>query len=328
MNFEIEVSGIDKDLFYINIKFENGETVKNVRSDNPTTEHMKKLLKLRNVKKYSRMKKSELFPIFREHFGNLIDRFLSKDEIITNKVIPKGSNCSKSGNAYEKVIFDIVNKCKNESGNPFNLQKLEELGGSSSTNDIVCLWNDIKIPIEIKKCKTPDWMQCSLKYDELNKCWTVGDKNKIPRNSALIFNSFLKEFSGKIFDGKVPGFFKEKISHSKWETLKDDYKDFYIDCPNDTINKLYLEKDCKYIQISDKGLYSLERDICNFDVPRFECEQQLRVRVKVHSRGSTGEVATLSVTISCKPKNILKMTPSPFSLDSIEKLPKNLKYDN
>ena len=49
---------------------------------------------------------------------------------------------------------------------------------------------------------------------------------------------------------------------------------YSINCPNDTIKKLYSEKDCNYIQISNKGLYHLGNDICEFNVAEFICEQQ------------------------------------------------------
>lgn len=51
-----------------------------------------------------------------------------------------------------------------------------------------------------------------------------------------------------------------------------DFNDMYIHCSNDIIKKLYSEKKCNYIQISEKGLYHLGNDICNFNVPEFICD--------------------------------------------------------
>ena len=78
----------------------------------------------------------------------------------------------------------------------------------------------------------------------------------------------------------------------------------YIDCPDDTIKQLYSKKGCAYIQISDKGLYSLGNDICEFNVPEFICEQQLRIRTKIHTRKNNKGFCKLSVNIACLPKNI------------------------
>ena len=95
---------------------------------------------------------------------------------------------------------------------------------------------------------------------------------------------------------------------------------------NDTIKKLYTEKGCKYIQISGKGLYHLGDDICDFKVPEFICDQELRIRTKIHKRKDKKGFCHLSVMAACKPININNIEDSKFSLDDKNKLPKNLIY--
>lgn len=86
-----------------------------------------------------------------------------------NTKLPKGSQCSVSGNDYEKKIYNICKNC-NINNKPFNTQKEEELAGSSSKNDIECNFiNEKDIGIEIKKSKSPDWMQCCIKYNNKTK---------------------------------------------------------------------------------------------------------------------------------------------------------------
>jgi hypothetical protein len=249
---------------------------------------------------------------------NLIDLF-------DKKLSVKGSKCSVEGNKYEKKIFDIVSKCYNKDNNKkFNTQDINELGGSSAVNDIVCNWNDEKdIPIEIKKEKSPDYMQVSLKY--IDKKYVPTTKNKIPDESKEIFLNLIKD--KKIFNNKIPPFLIKNITHEEWIKLKkesNDFHDIYFDCENDTIKKLYSAKKCKYIQISNKGLYYLGEDICNFNVPEFICDQECRIRIKVHHKKTTKGFAQLSIMMSCKPKLIKNLTKSQFSLDDINKLPKNL----
>jgi hypothetical protein len=107
------------------------------------------------------------------------------------------------------------------------------------------------------------------------------------------------------------------ITHEEWvKTKKEttDYNDIYIDCPNDTIMKLYSEKYCSYIQISEKGLYHLGNDICDFKVPAFICEQRLRVRTKIHEKKKNKNgFCKLSVTIACQPKKIKNLINSEYS---------------
>ena len=119
------------------------------------------------------------------------------------------------------------------------------------------------------------------------------------------------------------------ITHQDWLQIKkntNDFNDFYLDCPNDTIKKLYSEKGCFYIQISNIGLYHLGNDICGFNVPEFTCEQQLRVRTKIHTTKNSKGFCKLSVTISCQPKTVKNIIKSIYSLDNISRLPKNLLY--
>ena len=241
--------------------------------------------------------------------------------------VSKGKQCSIEGILYEKVIFNITKKCKLDGKDIFfNTQDEKELGGSGADNDIVCNFNKEKdLPIEIKKKKTPDWMQCCLKY--IDNKWTSTTHSKIPEKSRDIFNKLIEDIN--LYDGEVPPFIGNKMTHGEWVKIKQTgkFKDFYKNIPNDTIKKIYKEKGCYYIQVSDKGLYHLGEDICNFGVPEFICDQEIRIRTKVHTRKDKKGFCHLSVMAACKPKDVNKLNPSPFSLDKIEKLPKNLKLD-
>lgn len=241
----------------------------------------------------------------------------------------KGKNCSIKGKEYEIEIYNIVNKCKLYD-KYFNTQLIHELGGCTHKNDIQCnLLNTNDIGIEIKKYNSPDWMQCSLKYNEVDNKWVGSLKNVIPDSCKLIFEDIISEHN--LFNGKIPPFITKDITHEEWIKIKKETKDFndiYIDCPNDTIQKLYREKKCNYIQISKKGLYHLGEDICHFNVPEFKCEQQLRIRTKIHTKYNNKGFCKLSVTVACQPKNIKKIENSKFSLDDILKLPLNLIHDS
>jgi hypothetical protein len=155
-------------------------------------------------------------------------------------------NFSINGKKYEIIIFLI-----------FNTQNVTDIGGCSINNDIECNYIiERDIPIEIKKSNTPDWMQCSLKFDIINNKWIGSLHNKIPTLSKNIFEELL---SDKIlFNGKIPIFMTNDITYDEWIEIKkdtNDFNDMYFDCPNDTIKKLYNYKNCLYIQISNKGLF-------------------------------------------------------------------------
>jgi hypothetical protein len=239
----------------------------------------------------------------------------------------KGLVCSISGKKYEFEVYNVVKKIK-LNGNMFNTQNEYELGGCSSKNDIECNMNSLRdVSIEIKKLKTPDWMQCSLKYDNTNNKWLGSPKNKIPEASKKVVEDLISTTT--LFNGNIPPFMLKDITHEEWKKIKNettDFNDIYIDCPSDTIMKLYSGKGCSYIQISDKGLYHLGNDICDFKVPPFICEQRLRIRTKIHERKNKKGFCKLSVTIACQPKNINNLVNSEYSLDNKMTLPINLIY--
>lgn len=90
----------------------------------------------------------------------------------------RGDGCSRSGNKYERMIYDIVSNTL-IGGNKFNTQYPYQLGGSLASIDIVCNYtNENDIGIEIKKSRTPDWCQCSLKFDKENERWIASNRGK------------------------------------------------------------------------------------------------------------------------------------------------------
>lgn len=50
----------------------------------------------------------------------------------------------------------------------------------------------------------------------------------------------------------------------------------------------------------------------------------MRVRIKIHNKKGKNGFCSLSVTASCKPKNIKQLVKSQYSLDDINKLPNSL----
>jgi hypothetical protein len=238
----------------------------------------------------------------------------------------KGANCSKQGNKYEEQVLNVINKTylNNEK---FSTQNKCDLGGSTCGIDLLCNFKGKNIGIEVKKYNTPDWMQVSLKYDKDDKRWYCATNNKIPESSKMVFEKIIQGIL--LFDGKVPPFFDKLLTHEEWLKIKkdsNDWKDCYIDIPEDTIKKIYAEKGCQYIQISEYGLYHLGNDTCQFGVQEFIIPQRLRIRIKVHTRKTIKGFCKLSVMAACQPIKIKTLNKSIYSLDNKIKLPTNLIY--
>ena len=241
---------------------------------------------------------------------------------------PRGSQCSVNGSIYEKKIYNIV-KDTFIHDKRFNTQDINELAGSSSKNDIECNYmGDKNVGIEAKKKNTPDWMQCSIKWNKISQRWDVTNKSKIPVECRDIFNKLINNIN--LYDGEVPPFMEKSLTHDEWIKIKRDTKkwdDVYIDIPPDSISRLYHAKGCNYIQISGGyGLYHLGTDVCKFNVPLFDIEQRLRFRTKIHTRRNKNGYCVLSVIVACQPKDINKIAHSQYSLDDKDKLPESLIY--
>lgn len=224
-----------------------------------------------------------------------------------------------SGRGYERLVYNIMRKCT-INGNKALLSK-SKIGGNTHHNDIILRDN---IGIEVKRYTSPDWMQCSLKYDQNANRWQGSDNSKIPETSKSIFNTILKDID--LYDNDRPPL----LEYNKWKEMKaltNKWNDVYVDIPSDTIRRVYKEKNCYYIQISNGyGLYHLGEDIYNFKVPIFDIEQRLRIRIKVHKICDKNGNCSLSIMAACQPKNIRTIVESPYSLDKLNRLPKELKY--
>lgn len=244
----------------------------------------------------------------------------------------KGFGCSQSGKQYEYLVHVVVQQVQ-LNGTQFNTQTKEQLGGCGADHDILCNNGVYTVPIEIKKINTPDWMQCSIRYNADTGRWQGSERNKIPEKSKQIFENLLSSMTTPLFHGKIPPFILQDITHEEWIKIKqetDDFNDVYMECPRDTIQQLYSYKGCNYIQISEKGLYHLGTDPCNFGVPEFLCDQQLRIRTKIHTTRNKKGFCKLSVIVACQPKSpkIVDLPVSHYTLDNVSRLPANLTAVN
>lgn len=234
----------------------------------------------------------------------------------------KGSLSSKNGKQYEKQCWNIL-RFTSINDEPFNLQNVDELGGSSSKCDLICTNKSRKIGIEVK-CNSTEFMQAKLNFNEDIKQWEPSNTGKNPEECAKIFASIVKDKN--IFGNKIPIFDIKSFTNEEWLYHKklNNYNDLYFDISDDTIQKLYSAKHCSYIQIKGCGLYHLGVDSLNFLVPYFDIGKQLlRVRVKTHKTTPL----SLSITASCVPYDMKKnLKHSKYSLDDKDKLPSVLKY--
>lgn len=81
-----------------------------------------------------------------------------------------------------------------------------------------------------------------------------------------------------------------------------------IDVHQETISNIYAKNYIDYIQIRDYGLYHTGRNIANFNVPLFQCEQEIHFIPYFANKN-------IHLLMSLKPKNINQIKKSQYSLD-------------
>lgn len=229
------------------------------------------------------------------------------------------------GRLYERQVYNVCRKLINPKGKPFCSMREQEVGKTSK--DLECnYYSHQDVGIEIKKQKAPDWMQMSIcKKNERE--WVSKGKGhmKIPYEAKTILEDLLY---GKPLYLEDPPFMEKYLSYEEWIPYKPSYKDLYIPCPPSTISDVYRAKKCQYIQVSEYGLYHTGEDVCHFGVPYFECEQRLRIRIKIHkaciSYGKNKGKMIASVIVSPQPRDIRVLEKSPFTLDHKMGIPQNL----
>jgi hypothetical protein len=231
--------------------------------------------------------------------------------------------CSINGKAYECKIWENCIKLKTKYNENFCKLDKNQLGGCSNRYDIVCHYNKKPVNIEIKKHNSPDWTQMTL-YPIKGK-WKAKKNSKVP---LLTKNLFEKIINQKKYIS-IPKKLFNNLTHSQLKIFRKKYfKDIYINCPSNVICNLYKFKGCHYIQISKYGLYHLGDDICNFNVPLFNCNTRLRIRIKVHCSkikiGKNKGKIRASIVVAARPINMYKMKKSGYSLDGELNYPPNL----
>lgn len=258
--------------------------------------------------------------------SRLSEFFTIKNAKPPTSLSPKGSMCSVKGSQYEQKVWKV---CR-EIG--FCKRSVDCLAGSSGKADIICHFKGKPIQIEIKKSGAPDWGQASLKpmfqKTGLRQTPDPPEQNVfqwVPKNKHRnTISEILKE--QMLFAGRIPPFFERKLTHKEWLQIKQSkegqvFRDHYFNCPPDTIAQIYQGKGCSYIQISDRGLYHTGVDVCGFGVPKFECPQRIRVRIKIHGRCNASGFMSASVTAAAQPTDLADLGRSPFSLDSLGEAP-------
>ncbi len=261
-------------------------------------------------------------PLLIQFSKDLLTQVANDYQLSSSKLISRYISCgpAASGNAYERLVHSVISKCIYQ-GERFCTQTAAELGGSGAGQDHQCIMG---VNIESKKYPNPDWTQITLTHNGTH--WVCSKGRKLQPAVREEFNRILGNIH--LWNGYIPSFIHEPITHEKWIQEKIHFRDVYIPCDSIQISTFYRKKGSAYIQVSNgKGLYHTGEDPLGLGVPVFECPQHIRIRVKVHGTKNKKGYSTLSVTASCLPVSDISNV-SPYSLDNSKRLPPSIIYDH
>jgi hypothetical protein len=189
----------------------------------------------------------------------------------------KKNTSFKSGSAYENKVYDVLRK---------RFTDVSEPAGASSKCDITV---NGCVNIEIK-----------------NKgAFEGGSVKLVPSEKGMIIEKDCvhKYILGSkiIYDGEILPWSEGKRSMSDWRLKRKIFmNDIYIDAPRDSISMYYRSKKVDYIQIEGLGLYCVDKDVLNLNVPKFECDVKLRIRCTKHMKNGISTDITAALQFDRK----------------------------
>jgi hypothetical protein len=173
---------------------------------------------------------------------------------------------------------------------------LSYYGGSDNTApDGEFLYKGKIYKVEYKLDMKADFGQSTLDYDKKKNRWYVTGKNtkeglqiqELMRGAGV--ENLINSNQGWKKSG-IPNKFNVEYRVTK-QQAKEDYEEFpnkYVRIDRNSVNKYYAEKDTYYIQIGNYGLYYMEDNPADLDIPKFLPDLRVRMRLKAGGSGLNG----------------------------------------
>lgn len=190
------------------------------------------------------------------------------------KSIPEGKN---KGIKYEDYISQILGNKGLTDGTT---------GGASNKPDVYTNFNDVTIPLEVKKDLSADFAQIELRWDSSSGFYySEKSQNSVFRQFLIDETSFLDKINDTWTDIPIK-FTKTNYTIEDLESDLDHFPDIKATIDATLIEEFYTSKNpsVNYMQIGTKGFYYLKENICSLRADKLVGEAILRARVKTRSR--------------------------------------------
>jgi len=187
----------------------------------------------------------------------------------------------------------------------------------------------VNFKIEYKLDITADLGQASLDYNMKTKKWIITGKNTpeaIEIQKLMIAAGVETMINSAEGWGSLgpPNKYKVSAVDKKTKVTKkqaeDDYKNFsnkFIVIKKGAVNKYYAAKHNYYIQIGEKGFYYMQSNPADLDIPRFNPDLRVRVRLKAGGSGLQGsDYWNYRFSVALQAVNAKQIPKSSHSLDT------------
>lgn len=173
---------------------------------------------------------------------------------------------------------------------------LNYYGGSDNTApDGEFLYKGKPYKVEYKLDMKADFGQATLDHDLKKKKWVITGKNtpeskeiqELMRGAGV--ENLINSPKGWKQSG-IPNKFRVKDKVTKAQA-KEDYEYFgnkYVKIDSTAVNKYYAKKKTYYIQIGGFGLYYMDDNPADLDIPQFDPNLRVRMRLKAGGSGLNG----------------------------------------
>jgi len=188
------------------------------------------------------------------------------------------------GILYERTLNDNLKKAGVQK------KSFQPAGSDSNAPDAQITYQGQDYKVEVKLDLNVDFGQGSLDYDlgtlnKKGKGWILGGAKTASAEQMREFLTAIgvTKIVTREWGPNPPRKFIVSPSQFKKTDVDYDYKNFkdkFINIPNDSVAKYYNSKDTYYIQIGGYGLYYMGRDKAKLGVPEFDLQLKLRIRLK------------------------------------------------
>lgn len=215
----------------------------------------------------------------------------------------RGGAAAKNGFEYERLVYAQFKRLK-WNGEPVNV--LEPAGANKTAHDITLL-NKEGLTLEAKTKGAFEGGAKTMKYRN--------GAFQLPED-VLLSSMIVSGITLPLWNGFIPSCMKGDKTDATWLAEKHLVSEIRKSVPSSVVADYYRAKGTAYLQIEDSGIYHTGDDVMKWNVPKFEPECSIRIRMKQHGGGHVPSDCQASFNYKHR-----SLPPSPYDFMNPSRLP-------